>query len=243
MSEAPGDKSDEDNRNIITVTIKSKHLLSVVGSVGKPVTNTVILLQGWGGCCDIHFGWGMRGGKDQWPSWGCVSGRSEFRPMFSATHHSGPSLGTSSKVPGLWGLRCHENMRWWLRAPAGMRPGSDGTQRHWLKLLWGVREDCGSWRVSRIYQKEEEVGGRWGDSSWWMGHTEGWSRATERTNDVQGVRRRPLGIMKLASVGSLQGLHCLMWNLPGPGTKLVSSVLAGIFLTTGPPGKCRNFIF
>ena len=46
MSEAPGDKSDEDNRNIITVTIKSKHLLSVVGSVGKPVTNTVILLQG-----------------------------------------------------------------------------------------------------------------------------------------------------------------------------------------------------
>ena len=66
---------------------------------------------------------------------------------------------------------------------------------------------------------------------------------TERTNDVQGVGRRPLGIMKLASVGSLQQLHCLMWNLPGPGIKLVSSVLAGVFLTTGPPGKCRNFIF
>ena len=67
--------------------------------------------------------------------------------------------------------------------------------------------------MSRIYQKAEEVGGRWGAL---LG---GWAilrdgAVTERTNDVQGVGRRPLGIMKLASVGSLQQLHCLMWNLP-----------------------------
>ena len=28
-----------------------------------------------------------------------------------------------------------------------------------------------------------------------------------------------------------------MWDLPGPGIKLVSLALAGGFLTTGPPGK------
>ena len=32
------------------------------------------------------------------------------------------------------------------------------------------------------------------------------------------------------------GLSC-MWDLPGPGTKPVSSALAGISLTTGPPGN------
>ena len=28
-----------------------------------------------------------------------------------------------------------------------------------------------------------------------------------------------------------------MWNLPGPGIELASPELAGVFLTTGPPGK------
>jgi len=28
-----------------------------------------------------------------------------------------------------------------------------------------------------------------------------------------------------------------MWDLPGPGIKLISPALAGRFLTTGPPGK------
>ena len=28
-----------------------------------------------------------------------------------------------------------------------------------------------------------------------------------------------------------------MWNLPGPGTELMSPALAGGFLTTAPPGK------
>ena len=28
-----------------------------------------------------------------------------------------------------------------------------------------------------------------------------------------------------------------MWDLPGPGIKLVSPALAGGFLTTGPPGE------
>ena len=32
-----------------------------------------------------------------------------------------------------------------------------------------------------------------------------------------------------------------MWNLPGPGIEPVSSVLAGEFLSTVPPGKCPSF--
>lgn len=55
-SEAPGDKGDEDNRNTITVTTKSKHSLSVVGYMGKPVTNTLTLSQGRGRCC----GWSLQ---------------------------------------------------------------------------------------------------------------------------------------------------------------------------------------
>ena len=34
-----------------------------------------------------------------------------------------------------------------------------------------------------------------------------------------------------------------MWNLTGPGIKLMSPVLAGRFLTTGPPGKHRMFLY
>ena len=37
--------------------------------------------------------------------------------------------------------------------------------------------------------------------------------------------------------GAQAQLPCSMWNLPGPGIKSVSPVLAGGFLTTGPPGK------
>ena len=33
-----------------------------------------------------------------------------------------------------------------------------------------------------------------------------------------------------------------MWDLPGPGIKLVSLALQGRFLTTGPPGKPLTFI-
>ena len=64
------------------------------------------------------------------------------------------------------------------------------------------------WVLKGELDLPERAGGRWkeGGSSWWVGHAEGWSRATERTNDVQGAGRRPLGMMKLASVRSLQGL-------------------------------------
>ena len=64
------------------------------------------------------------------------------------------------------------------------------------------------WVLKGELDLPERGGGRWkeGGSSWWVGHAEGWSRATERTNDVQGAGRRPLGMMKLASVRSLQGL-------------------------------------
>ena len=34
-----------------------------------------------------------------------------------------------------------------------------------------------------------------------------------------------------------------MWDLPGPGLEPVSPALAGVFLTTAPPGKPRGFCF
>ena len=34
-----------------------------------------------------------------------------------------------------------------------------------------------------------------------------------------------------------------MWNLPGPGVKLMSPALAGGFSTTEPPGKSTCIIF
>ena len=34
-----------------------------------------------------------------------------------------------------------------------------------------------------------------------------------------------------------------MWDLPGSGIELVSSTLAGKFLTNGPPGKSQNLLF
>ena len=37
--------------------------------------------------------------------------------------------------------------------------------------------------------------------------------------------------------GSVTFRSCGMWDLPGPGTKPVSSAWAGRFLTTGPPGN------
>ena len=33
-----------------------------------------------------------------------------------------------------------------------------------------------------------------------------------------------------------------MWDRPRPGTELVSSVLAGDFLTTGPQGKSQHIL-
>ena len=41
----------------------------------------------------------------------------------------------------------------------------------------------------------------------------------------------------LRSCGSWAQLPCGMWNLLGPGIEPVSPMLAGGFLTTGPPGK------
>ena len=34
--------------------------------------------------------------------------------------------------------------------------------------------------------------------------------------------------------------YCSMWNIPGPGIKLMSPAVVGGFLTTGPPGKSRR---
>ena len=45
--------------------------------------------------------------------------------------------------------------------------------------------------------------------------------------------------LRLSSCGSRAWLLCGMWDLPRPGLKPVSPVLAGGFLTTAPPGKAR----
>ena len=33
-----------------------------------------------------------------------------------------------------------------------------------------------------------------------------------------------------------------VWNLPGPGIELVSTALAGGYLSTGSPGNCLEFL-
>ena len=45
---------------------------------------------------------------------------------------------------------------------------------------------------------------------------------------------------RLSSCGSRAQLLRGMWDLPGPGLEPASSVLAGRFLTTAPPGKPWN---
>ena len=44
----------------------------------------------------------------------------------------------------------------------------------------------------------------------------------------------------LSSCGTPAELPCSMWDLLGPGIEVVSSTLAGRFLTTGPPGILRH---
>ena len=45
--------------------------------------------------------------------------------------------------------------------------------------------------------------------------------------------------LRLGSCGTRASLLRGMWDLPGPGIEPVSSVLAGRFLTTAPPGKSQ----
>lgn len=47
---------------------------------------------------------------------------------------------------------------------------------------------------------------------------------------------------RLSSCGQRAQLFRCMWSLFGPGIELVSSVLAGEFLSTGPPGKSSDFL-
>ena len=46
----------------------------------------------------------------------------------------------------------------------------------------------------------------------------------------------------LSSYGTRAYLSCGMWDLPRPGTELVSPALQGEFLTTGPPRKPHSFL-
>ena len=45
------------------------------------------------------------------------------------------------------------------------------------------------------------------------------------------------GAPRLSGCGGWTWLSCSLWNLPGPGIEPMSPVLAGRFLTTGPPRK------
>ena len=48
---------------------------------------------------------------------------------------------------------------------------------------------------------------------------------------------------RLSSCGARAQLLHGMWYLPGPGLEPVSPALAGVFLTTAPPGKPQEQIF
>ena len=48
---------------------------------------------------------------------------------------------------------------------------------------------------------------------------------------------------RLSSCGARAYLLRGMWDLPRPGLEPVSPALAGRFLTTAPPGKCRDISF
>ena len=52
-----------------------------------------------------------------------------------------------------------------------------------------------------------------------------------------GSGARELG---LSSWGTQASLLLGLWELPGPGVKLVSPALAGKFFTTEPPGKAQE---
>ena len=45
-----------------------------------------------------------------------------------------------------------------------------------------------------------------------------------------------------SSCGADLNLPCSMWNLPGPGFKLMFPALEGRFLTTGPAGKSSQAV-
>ena len=55
-----------------------------------------------------------------------------------------------------------------------------------------------------------------------------------------GARASVVVARGLSSCGTRELLRS-MWDLPGPGIKPMSLVLAGEFLTTAPPGKSRTF--
>ena len=50
-------------------------------------------------------------------------------------------------------------------------------------------------------------------------------------------------IMEHGLWGRPAQLPCGLWDLPRPGIEPVSPALQGRFLTTGPPGKARLFLF
>ena len=47
---------------------------------------------------------------------------------------------------------------------------------------------------------------------------------------------------RLSSYGTRAYLPCGMWDLPRPGTELVSPALQAEFLTPGPPRKPHSFL-
>ena len=77
-----------------------------------------------------------------------------------------------------------------------------------------------------------------GFSLWWLLHSCG-AKALGHMSFSSCSKWAPEH--KLSTSGSwAQLLHCI-WDLPGPGTEPGSLTLQGGFLTTGPPGKPRNY--
>ena len=48
---------------------------------------------------------------------------------------------------------------------------------------------------------------------------------------------------RLSSCGAWALLLRGKWDLPGPGLEPVSPALAGVFLTTAPPGKSLGYLY
>ena len=75
-------------------------------------------------------------------------------------------------------------------------------------------------------------------SSWGeQGLLSGCSAWASHCGGLSFYRAQSLWSLGFRKCSTQTQLPCGTWNLPGPGMEPVSPVLAGTFLTTGPPGK------
>ena len=100
-----------------------------------------------------------------------------------------------------------------------------GFSLRWLLLLWSTGSRCAGFSScgSRALELRLSSCG---------------SRALERRLSSCGSRALE---HRLSSCGARAWLLRGMWDLPGPGLEPVSPALAGVFLTTVPPGKSPDY--